>query len=790
MDVTRAELTALVAVHCGLLDGENPGLTLKAALGPLAVVPFDVHGWRRDGLARSHEFLSNLLVAYFGTSPRFDKHDYAEVHDVLRLHWGLAGAVHSRERAGAVIVPAIHRKVVGEWHGKTLTAAADLAATELERRLARDAVLHPGSDVTGVVIPSGDMPFWGGRESEWPLDPPLNRWTAILAKALGGWTTMDGDVLTGALRQLMIERIMNDVAGIGLGKDPRPQRVQASRPRPAAARDRNPDGALKEPDDTDWQARLDLLSEEFAVEELPNKRFRPALKIERHVIAVVLRPWAVQLRHGMSVPLPLMQPIDHARLPHHIAAARLTELAGWRVLRDRRLVERLNDVVLRGRTGTPLLSIPMTSGVAIDDRPPAARADRIAAATAQAVSKVLDGNGLMSADDALHVSRFILEDGVESSARELASRYLQQRRRIEAMGVLREPSTELGGDTAYARGIVALADLNVHLKMTDLKMHAQGAVLAKIIEDNGETYAYRDLALRNRALFRTKLNRFSEAAAVIDSAYARATSGLYREYREDLETTHQIALAATAIGASYVEVMFRSLTDDPWEREQIRTYLGASLRWAATTRAHLRDLQAYLIRMPEVRADDDRHIGWKDWYAATRQNRLRVLIAARTAVATGILTDPELAALEPSIDTTDRGMVSAYRAVLRTPESQRSGARNLGMQATWLGFLDRLRVPVEPDVDGMLYRVPFLEGSPYAHDSDDLTPHVELDIEASALWHREIKDPGNLGRIPRASAVWHALDARNPAPDDGNPGSFARWWTLLHAPRRTSPAPD
>jgi hypothetical protein len=341
----------------------------------------------------------------------------------------------------------------------------------------------------------------------------------------------------------------------------------------------------------------------------------------------------------------------------------------------------------------------------------------------------------------------------------------------------------LDADTDDARGLIALADLNVHLKMTDLKMYRQGAVLARIIEDNDETYAYRDLAARNRALFRSKLNRFDEAADVIDSAYANATSGLYREYREDLETTHQIALAATAIGASYVEVMFRSLTSDPWEREEVRTYLGASLRWAATTRAHLRDLEVHLTKLPAVRAEDDRHIGWKDWYAATRQNRLRVLIAARTAVAAELVTETELAMMEPSLDTSDHGMVRAYRAVLRTPESQRAGTRNLGMQATWLGLLNKLMIPVEPDVDGMLYRVPFLERSPYAHEPTDPEPSVDLDIDVSAEWHREIRDPGNLGRIPRASVVWGALDRKSA-------GAFGRWWSRLHRLEHRSGSPD
>lgn len=731
MDVTAEQLRAFVEMHCALLKGEEP--SDASALGDLALVLANASGWRPHAVVESSQLLRELLDVFLAEKLPL-RHRPEDVRDALSLLWGLDGAVHSADAASKVIPSAHDGKTVTRWANMAITKSVEWAAANASRFISVGG--RPRAN-------PGRMLDWRGDPANWPSDPQRTEWLNVARPLLAPWVRPEEPsdelpaVVLQALRTLIADDFMAEVAGKSLG-------------RPVPTPSRRKEDAWR--DQVNQRDLLPLPRTE------PLERRRRKQPIESHAIFRAIRPWREMA--GIRLDGDDLEWVDGRETPpHRRAAARLLLRTGYRITERPDFGRRLNDRIQEIENRLRLTEIVST-------RPTSAKPVRAKEEYQSVLGLLQDRDVPLDADWCLEASEAIYAIQPAESAREFCTMYVEKRAQYDDDHPWRRAGFVISDKDEL--GQLAIADFNVHLKMVDANMPREAAQLQRRIDMRGERYPLRHLAKRNQALFYSKDRRHGPASDLIQDAYLDVVAMSDRDAVRKVELMHQIALSASAIAAKYLEDRLRVAR--PGEHLTLAPYARDALEWSHRLSHHLGWLRRYFgDKLPERRLGDRRRIVWGDWETTAAQTSLRVLIDVNTAVAAKLLREDDLRASEGA-PIMDRALDTYRELVAANSFGRNGGVTNIGMQATWLGFLNHGVIPYEPRVDSQLHDVPFVEGDPFAASADH--PSIELDNLTSAQWHLRTGDPGNLGRLERGSAAWQALDA-------ASPGIFREWWQLV-----------
>lgn len=731
--LTRDHLRALLEHQRGMLRGESygeEGLEL-AGLGPLAPLVADTNGWRRDGTAITRRFLAAMIDGWEAAQPASTGPD-----PTSRL---MTLAENDARAAGRRVAPAHEvAETVRRYAGVIEPPPPTMA------KLARERGVDPGTARTWPdrvlsvaeaerlceeFVSDGNVPArLTGSPADWRGSP--NSWPPA------------GDVDLVGDRELLFDRlraVVPDLAGGGDGT----QRLGAIR-RFAAdlTRDYLTDPSLDIARDVD-RGVLDVWDDEdvllFGTAQGPEKKRG---RLPRAVVAIV-QMFCFEATHE--------------------APGRRDELTALFGARQAglRFVSRAEAGTRRAQLGR--IGRTARESVALDLRRRGRATEPLVKSSP--VLKDFHGPGPLGASEALQVSNY-LRNRSDAEKSVLLEIYVGKREKFADGGLEFTSKNNL----PVARMQYALADQGVDLEILNIEDGKLAERMERVI--NAYSGSYGILSPRNRALAANKEGAYARAVELVENVYQTAKKFILdrtiSDPIEQLETLHQISLAATGILTATVETRLasrRSPNDAP-----LAEYIISLLNWSAQMRDYLRELTRLEGGLPSVRHEDERHIVWRGWALTTAQNRLRALIVAHTAWAAvpGIAL-PRGADYDIGLDA----VLDAYREVVVDPHISTSSGKVLVMQATWLAFLNGGKLPaVRTGISRVLANIRLLDDAPSGMSVDD--PTLTFRHRASAQWHIDRGDGGKLAELRRDSLAWAHLRATG-----GD--AFEEWYALVDA---------
>lgn len=697
---------ATVNAHRQLLLGQSD-VDLKLT-GPLANLFASADGWRHDGLLTTSKFLKDMLAAHETTRREDSVGQSADtVIRTLSLYWGVRTVPRSAKRAGSASDPEIADSTVSDWHFQ--------ACHDEKVHLAAEVWLRSRDWLSQPVLPGGPRPQWTTKPFDWPGEPQRTEWRARVVDVLSGWALTEQPDSFLLMRAAILRELSEEIS---------PQ-------------------APRSADDV--------------------REFSP---VERFLIHRVILPWG---REDALEAAPPPEPVLDVRNSYSAGAAAAVERAGYwafdaaggeanivQILIDREgIAAFLADSRVDLKDGLLRLA-PTVAGVVARQLLPGQtipKQQKPSSADPDALTALFRDNSLVGPLEVLEFSRLIHQEKDRGQAESYIRLYLRRRLDVHATSLLQRRRSLPAFTADEVRSAFALADMNVHLRMTDYRMTKESSVLGSIIRSLGEDYGFRSLSIRDDALTATKERNYRGAVSLLtqsEEAIARRRTSVAVVSREHLETRHQVSLAATAVCVSFVERHLERIVSAD-DVDGLSLFVNAALHRSRTTLQLLEELDFALGGLPVQRSEDSRHIAWRDWWVTSRQIRMRVLIAAHTAV------DANLVAERGISEPVDLSVLrAAYRSLLEIPYLRRESLSTVGMQATWLSMLDGGRLPVEPNLSNAVPRLTFVDGDPTSMLGD--LPMATLDLAGSAAWHVAGKDPGTLGRMVAGGRVWKTLD--------------------------------
>jgi len=228
------------------------------------------------------------------------------------------------------------------------------------------------------------------------------------------------------------------------------------------------------------------------------------------------------------------------------------------------------------------------------------------------------------------------------------------------------------------------------------------------------------LVQRNHSLVAARASRFGSGVSRIvrglDNVRYLQNNGML-DAKAAIETAHQLALAGAGVYLRIIENLYRDpRTGSPDARmeESVRNALFLS----AQTLERLSSL-AEVDGGLSAKRHDDNYISSVIWRVQSRVIRLRVQLAARTALLAGLcppLTQPHAlardAALSTTLDCDIPHIQQSYLDLVRTTELTEANEVAVVQLALWLAFLNGGRIPVARDAAPALKNLRFLDLDP------------------------------------------------------------------------------
>lgn len=326
-------------------------------------------------------------------------------------------------------------------------------------------------------------------------------------------------------------------------------------------------------------------------------------------------------------------------------------------------------------------------------------------------------------------------------------------------------------DAAVRAALFSLADQVVRLKAVDTRNVAQFQRFDRLREESAGVADYPFLRHRDHSLLKNKRRQYRTGIAGLLETERELVQRVGVSRRAVVPRLEQIQQLQLSIAGAFTSLLEHHLkvTASP---------AGIATALAGHAESALHFSQQCLVTLDDIVRKSDgalarrqssqrRTIAWFGWFETAHRQRLRTLIAVRTASVAGML--PSVASTSQLQEFRIDALHREYRSMILLSQPSPGAESNLGMQGTWLAMLDGLRVPFEPEANELLVALPFLDRDPELAGHERYTT---LNVEQSAQWHLLRGDPGNLGRIKPGTLAWRALDRLSA-------GHYARWRELL-----------
>ncbi|MBX3099334.1 MAG: hypothetical protein KF761_07100 [Salinibacterium sp.] len=344
----------------------------------------------------------------------------------------------------------------------------------------------------------------------------------------------------------------------------------------------------------------------------------------------------------------------------------------------------------------------------------------------------------------------------------LIDHYIELRQRVMKDGRPSDPNLdEFRGQgspspQAAADALYALADQGIRLETVHGKNSAQLERFDELHDGQPYDRGYGGLAMRDPGLAKSKAGNHRdgifEMLRALEMVVERGVQSDHHREIERLEEVQQIELSVCGAYVTLLENHLMTTMSRGMIHHGVSEIASAALAHSHASLGTLASIRTkYGGELQAKREADGRHIASVSWIETVYKNRLRALIATRTAFEAGLLLGAEFEG-----ESHDFGLDSLhnlYRAIIGLPRIQ--DPKGLGMQGTWLAMLNKGELPYLDSGSSSLMSISFLDADPEDPPASDI---VELDVLHSASWHRERRDRGTLGRIRPGSCAWRALE--------------------------------